>query len=156
MEIARARMPNSYDFTAGREAPLIPRESVFEIGARGLSDGSVMTPPDAAEIAQTAEHIREGGHAAVAVMLLNSYREPALEAEVARQLAAALPGVPVTPSAAIWPEMREYERALVTCMNSYVHPLMEAYFDRLRQRFQGLGITAPVYITANNGGHGLA
>ena len=29
MEIARARMPNSYDFTAGREAPLIPRESVF-------------------------------------------------------------------------------------------------------------------------------
>lgn len=152
MEIARARMPNSYDFTAGREAPLIPRESVFEIGARGLSDGSVMTPADPEEIAAVAAEIARDGHEAVAVMLLNSYRDPSLEEEVARHLAEALPGIPVTPSAAIWPEMREYERALVTCMNSYVHPLMESYFERLQKRFAGQGITAPIYITANNGG----
>ncbi len=152
MEIARSRMPNSYDFTAGREAPLIPREAVFEVGARGLSNGSVMTPADPAEIAAVAERIAQGGYDAVAVMLLNSYRDPALEAQVAAYLAAALPGVPVTPSAAIWPEMREYERALVTCMNSYVHPLMESYFTRLQARLAGLGITSPIYITANNGG----
>jgi N-methylhydantoinase A len=152
MEIARARMPNSYDFTAGREAPLIPRESVFEVGARGLSDGSVMQPADPEEIAELARKIAAGGHEAVAVMLLNSYREPALEAEVAEHLAAALDGIPVTPSAAIWPEMREYERALVTCMNSYVNPLMARYFERLQARFAGLGISAPIYITANNGG----
>ncbi|MEO1679278.1 MAG: hydantoinase/oxoprolinase family protein [Pseudomonadota bacterium] len=152
MEIARARMPNSYDFTAGREEPLIPRESVFEIGARGLSDGSVMTPADPEEIAAVARDIAAGGHDAVAVMLLNSYRDPTLEAGVAEALAQALPGLPVTASAAIWPEMREYERALVTCMNSYVHPLMARYFDRLKDRFAGLGLTAPVYITANNAG----
>lgn len=152
MEIARARMPNSYDFTAGREAPLIPRESVFEIGARGLSDGSVMTPANPDEIAAVAAKIAREGHEAVAVMLLNSYRDPMLEAEVASHLADALPGIPVTPSASIWPEMREYERALVTCMNSYVHPLMESYFERLQKRFAGQGINAPIYITANNGG----
>ncbi|MEM1428090.1 MAG: hydantoinase/oxoprolinase family protein [Pseudomonadota bacterium] len=152
MEIARARMPNSYDFTAGREEPLIPRESVFEVGARGLSDGSVMHAADPEEIAATGRAIAAGGHDAVAVMLLNSYRDPMLEAEVAAALAEALPGLPVTASAAIWPEMREYERALVTCMNSYVHPLMESYFDRLKDRFAGLGVTAPVYITANNAG----
>lgn len=152
MEIARARMPNSYDFTVGREAPLIPREAVFEIAARGLSDGSVMTAAEPDEIAEVARSIADAEYDAVAVMLLNSYRDPALEAEVAGQLARALPGVPVTPSAAIWPEMREYERALVTCMNSYVHPLMETYFKRLQTRFAGLGIAAPIYITANNGG----
>ena len=85
-------------------------------------------------------------------MLLNSYRNGALEAEVADLLSAALPDLPVTASASIWPEMREYERALVTCMNSYVHPLMGTYFERLRTRLAGLGISAPVYITANNGG----
>jgi N-methylhydantoinase A len=152
MEIARARMPNSYDFTSGREAPLIPRESVFEVSARGLSDGTVMTPSNASEIAAVAAEIQQGGHEAVAVMLLNSYRNGALEAEVAALLSAALPGLPVTASASIWPEMREYERALVTCMNSYVHPLMSSYFERLRTRLAGLGISAPVYITANNGG----
>ena len=54
MEIARARMPNSYDFTSGREAPLIPRESVFEVSARGLSNGTVMAPSNASEIAAVA------------------------------------------------------------------------------------------------------
>jgi N-methylhydantoinase A len=152
MEIARARMPNSYDFTSGREAPLIPRESVFEVSARGLSNGSVMTPANADEIAVVGAEIQSGRHEAVAVMLLNSYRNGELEAEVADLLSAALPGLPVTASASIWPEMREYERALVTCMNSYVHPLMRTYFERLRTRLAGLGISAPVYITANNGG----
>ncbi len=152
MEIARARMPNSYDFTAGREEPLIPRESVFEVGARGLSDGTVMAGVERAEIADVAEGIARGGHDAVAVMLLNSYRDPTLEAAMAKALSDALPGMPVTPSAAIWPEMREYERALVTCMNSYVHPLMARYFDGLQARFAELGVTAPVYITANSAG----
>ncbi|MEM0934334.1 MAG: hydantoinase/oxoprolinase family protein [Pseudomonadota bacterium] len=152
MEIARARMPNSYDFTAGREAPLIPREAVFEVGARGLSDGRVLCRADSEEIAAVAGEIAAGGYEAVAVMLLNSYRDSTLEADVAARLSEALPDLPVTPSAAIWPEMREYERALVTCMNSYVHPLMDGYFERLQARISDLGVTAPIYITANNGG----
>ena len=99
MEIARARMPNSYDFTSGREAPLIPRESVFEVSARGLSDGSVMCGLKPGEVDSVAEAIRKGRHDAVAVMLLNSYRDGTLEAEVADRLSEALPDLPVTPSA---------------------------------------------------------
>ncbi|MEM8550948.1 MAG: hydantoinase/oxoprolinase family protein [Pseudomonadota bacterium] len=152
MEIARARMPNSYDFTAGRETPLIGRESVYEVSARGLSDGSIMTPADPEEIAAVAKEISAAGHDAIAVMLLNSYRDGTLEREVAAHLRAAARGLPVVASADIWPEMREYERALVTALNAYIHPLMDAYFDRLEERFKGLGVTAPLYITANNGG----
>ena len=152
MEIARARMPNSYDFTAGREAPLIPRESVFEVSARGLADGSILSPVVPDEIVSVAHDIRDGDHQAVAVMLLNSYRDGSLERDVASKLRAALPGIPVVASTDIWPEMREYERALVTCMNTFIHPLMNGYFSQLQSRFAALGVTAPVYITANNGG----
>lgn len=152
MEIARARMPNSYDFTAGREEPLIGRESVFEVSARGLSSGEVMTEADPAEIAEVAKAIAAGGHEAVAVMLLNSYRDGTLERRVAGLLADELGGTPVVASSDIWPEMREYERALVTAMNAFIHPLMNDYFTRLEERFRGLGVMAPVYITANNGG----
>ncbi|XWN28907.1 MAG: hydantoinase/oxoprolinase family protein [Devosia sp.] len=152
MEIARARMPNSYDFTAGRETPLIPRESVFEVSARGLSDGSILTEADPEELIDVAEQIAATGHEAVAVMLLNSYRDGALERRVAKGLGKALPEIPVVASCDIWPEMREYERALVTAINAYVHPLMAAYFAKLEARFDGLGVKAPIYITANNGG----
>lgn len=152
MEIARARMPNSYDFTAGREAPLVPREAVFEVSARMLADGSIYRPLDPTEIAKVAREIEAGGYEAVAIMLLNSYKDPTLEHGLRDGLRAHLPVMRITCSHDLWPEMREYERALVTAMNAYIHPLMGQYFDALADRLAKLGITSPLFITANNGG----
>ena len=152
MEIARARMPNSYDFTAGREEPLIPREAVFEVSARMLADGSIYRPLDDGEIASVAEQIAAGSYDSAAIMLLNSYRDPTLEHGLRDRLTKYLPQVRITCSHDLWPEMREYERALVAAMNAYVHPLMGHYFDALASRLKRLGIEAPLYITANNGG----
>ena len=70
MEIANGRMPSSYDFTAGREAPLISRDSVFEISARTLSDGSVLSPVDLKEVTEIAKKISNGQYDSVAVVLL--------------------------------------------------------------------------------------
>ncbi len=152
MELARSRMPNSYDFTAPRERPLIPRDLVFEIPARMTADGAVLARPSAADLAALARTLQPLGLDAVAVMLLNSYRDGVLEREVAATLRASLPGVLVTESAALWPEIREYERALVASLNAYIHPLMDRYIDRLSARLKGRGVGAPIYITANNGG----
>lgn len=152
MEIARARMPNSYDFTAGREEPLIARESVFEVSARMLADGTIYRPLDDIEIAGVAARIRDGGYDAVAIMLLNAYRDPTLEYGLRDGLAKGLPGMRISCSHDLWPEMREYERALITAMNSYIHPLVGAYVDALSARLTALDVKAPLYITANNGG----
>src|SRR5690606_39200470 len=75
-----------------------------------------------------------------------------LERDVVSALAQRMPGILVTASAEIWPETREYERTLVTLLNSYVHPLMTGYFPLLQERLARLGLTAPVYITSSNGG----
>jgi N-methylhydantoinase A len=151
-EIARARMPAAYDFTTSREVPLVPRDLVFEVGARQRSDGSVESPLTDRDLDDLAGKLRGADVGAVAVMLLNSYRHPGLERELAEGLRARLPGVLVTESAAISPEMREYERALLAGINAYIHPLMETYFQRLQDRMAKLGVTAPIFITANNGG----
>jgi N-methylhydantoinase A len=37
-------------------------------------------------------------------------------------------------------------------MNAYIQPLMTAYLAELSRRIRGVGITAPIYITSNNGG----
>ena len=48
--------------------------------------------------------------------------------------------------------MKEYQRALVTCLNAYIHPLIDEYFDNLEKKFAAMGLKAPIFITANNGG----
>ena len=152
LELARLRLPSSYDFTAPREIPLVPRDRVFEVGARMRSDGSVDEEPGRSELETLAARLRGADVDAVAVMLLNAYRDGSLERTVSGALRAALPGVQVSESSAIWPEVREYERCLVTALNAYIQPLMTGYLDRLEARVEGQGVAAPIYITANNGG----
>ncbi len=152
MELARGRLPSSYNFKLGREKALVGRRDVFEVGGRALSDGDVWRDVDPAELDEVAASIRERGYDAVAVMLLNSYREPRLEEQVADGLAERLGGIPVTASSRIWPEVKEYERALVAVLNAYIHPLMSNYFDRLAAYLAEAKVTAALYITSNNGG----
>jgi N-methylhydantoinase A len=152
LEIARLRLASSYDFTAPRERPLVPRDRVFTVRARMASDGSVLRDVDAAEVARIGAQIRAADVEAVAVMLLNSYRDAALEIRLADMLRSELPGVAVTESALVWPEVREYERCLIACLNASIAPLMSGYLDRLATLVREAGIAAPIYITANNGG----
>ncbi|MDP3416647.1 hydantoinase/oxoprolinase family protein [Falsiroseomonas sp.] len=152
LEIARCRMANSVDFHLTREEDLVPRDLAFEIPARIMVDGTVLVRPTAADYDRIAAALRAGGVVTVAVMLLHSYLHPELEAEVAAELGARLPGVPVSASAAVWPEVREYERALVAVLNGFIAPLMQEYFTRLETRLAARGLRAPITITASNGG----
>ncbi len=152
LELARLRLPSSYDFTEPREVPLVPRNLVFEVGARMRSDGTILEPLQDAEIDRVADKLIAANVDAVAIVLLNSYRDASLEEALGAALRRRLPGVLVTESGVVWPEVREYERGLVAGLNAYIQPLMSSYFDRLSERASGQGVTAPIYITANNGG----
>ncbi|MFJ2214054.1 hydantoinase/oxoprolinase family protein [Streptomyces sp. NPDC101062] len=152
LEIGRSRMPSSFDLHAAKEEPLVPRDRIVEIPARLGPDGRPVRVPDDRELARVAEELRATDAEAAAVLVLHGHTDPAFEAEVTRRLAALVPELPLTSSAAIWPEVREFERALVTCLNVYIQPLMRRYFDRLEALLDGLGVTAPVYIAASNGG----
>ncbi|MDP7667699.1 MAG: hydantoinase/oxoprolinase family protein [Rhodospirillales bacterium] len=152
LEIGRMSLENSYDYTLRKEEPLITRNLIFETTARNLVDGTVIATPDDAEYDTLAKSLKGQDVDAVTVLLLNSYGHPELEASVAEALRERLPGIPVTASARIWPERREFERALVTIINAYVQPIMEEYLSLLVDRIGELGITAPIYITASNGG----
>ncbi|MBM3525584.1 MAG: hydantoinase/oxoprolinase family protein, partial [Alphaproteobacteria bacterium] len=152
LEIGRMSLASSHDFTLKKELPLVPRDRIFETTARTLVDGTTSGRPRAREYDTLARSLREAKVEAVCVLLLNSYAHPRLEDEVAAALAKRLPGVPVTASARIWPERREFERALIALMNAYCQPIMTAYLDLLTARIAEIGIKAPVYITASNGG----
>ncbi|MCP5150724.1 MAG: hydantoinase/oxoprolinase family protein [Ectothiorhodospiraceae bacterium] len=152
LELARCRMPSPYDFSLPRDEPLLPRDRVFEVNARCDASGEIIARPQASELDAVAERIRATEAHAAAVTLLNAYLTPSLEDEVAAALRERLPGVHITASTRVWPEMREYERAMLAVMNAYVHPMLDAYYERLEQRLRAIGIDADLYLTASNGG----
>lgn len=152
LEIARSRMPNSYDLNAEKEEVLVGRDLVFELDARLDVDGRIVSRPDAAALDALAAALRESGVSAVGVTLLHSYLFPELEREIAEALSQRLPGLLISSSAEIWPESREYERTLVTLLNAYVNPLVSEYLVRLERRLAKVGVHAPLYITSSNGG----
>ena len=152
LEIGRMSLDNSFDFTLRKEEPLVPRNLVFETGARVRADGTMVERPSDADLDRLASDLDAAGVEAITVLLLNSYAFPETEREMADALRQRLPGVPVTESAAIWPEQREFERGLVAIMNAYVQPLMSAYLNRLEERVAKAQVSAPIYITASNGG----
>lgn len=151
LEIARCRMPSSFDLHADKETPLVPRERVLELNARLNSDGSLAAAPEAGEIAALGAQLRAMDLDAAALVTVNGYLDPAFEEGLAAQI-AEVSGLEISAAAVIWPEIREYERALVACLNAYIQPLMHRYFDGLIAGLSQMGVTAPVLVTASNGG----
>ena len=77
---------------------------------------------------------------------------PAHEEQIGAIVERLYPGFPVTLSAHVLPEFREYERTLTACMNSYVRPKVADYVDRLQSELQSIGAKADVNILRSDAG----
>lgn len=152
LEIARSRMPSSFDFHASKEEPLVPRLRIIEIDARLSASGEVTKAADDAELEHVAAELEALGVDAAALVLINGYTTPSVEIGMASKLSEKAGGLSITSAAAIWPEIREYERTLVACLNAYIQPLMQRYFSGLKKGLERDGVVAPILVTASNGG----
>ena len=152
MVLGRGGLPNSYNYKHPKQEPLVPSDMVFEVAARVGADGRVLARPSEEEVRELAAALEIARAESIVVVVVNAYAHPLLEAELAQALAEHLPDIPVTASAALWPEIREYERATVCVLNGFVHPMMDRYYADLAVRLADLGVAAPVHIATSNGG----
>ncbi len=67
-------------------------------------------------------------------------------------LAEEAPGITVSLSSEVAPEIRGYERTSITIANAYVRPLVEEYLLALEDRLRRLGFGGSLYIMLSNGG----
>jgi N-methylhydantoinase A len=153
LEIQRLRLASPVNFTATRPLPLIPRYRVGEVTERILADGTVETTLDRDDLLRQATRLveREGAEALV-ISFVNAYRTPAHEAEARKVLSERFPGLHVTCSHEVWPQIREYERTMVAILSAYVRPRVEQYLGRLERELGAAGVRVPLYITKSNGG----
>ncbi|MBL6457759.1 hydantoinase/oxoprolinase family protein [Belnapia sp. T6] len=152
IEIAWEHRFEQYDIHMERPEPLVPRPWRRGVPERVAADGAVLKPLDEAALRAIAEDFRRDGIEAVAICFLHSFTHEAHERRAAEILAEALPGVGLSLSCEVAPEIREYERASTTIANAYVQPLMAGYLGRLESGLREAGIVAPLLLMMSSGG----
>jgi N-methylhydantoinase A len=152
VEMAYEHRFEQYDLSMQRPEPLVPRDLRLGVPERMAADGTVLMPLNAVALRQVARDLREKQIEALAVCFLHSFTNAAHERQAAEILAAELPGVAITISSEVAPEIREYERASTTIANAYVLPLMDRYLGALQEGLRGLGIAGPLLLMMSSGG----
>ena len=153
IEIGRETRYDLYDLFLEMPPTLVPRHRRLEVPERIDADGKVLLKLDEDAVASAARQLVEGENCeALAIAFMHSYRSPEHErraGEIVRQL---YPSLPLSLSAAVAPEIREYERTSTACANAYVQPLMQRYLDRLEAELGKLGFLGHLYVMLSGGG----
>ncbi|MEL7029012.1 MAG: hydantoinase/oxoprolinase N-terminal domain-containing protein, partial [Pseudomonadota bacterium] len=123
LEMAYENRFEQYDIYIDRPTPLAPRYLRLPVRERLNKDGDVLVALDKASVEAAASIYRREGVESVAIGFLHSYANAAHEMQAAEIISHALPGVSITLSSEVCPEIREYERFSTACANAYVRPL---------------------------------
>ncbi|MCW6512607.1 hydantoinase/oxoprolinase family protein [Lichenifustis flavocetrariae] len=140
-----------YDLNIQLPKPLISREDRFVVNGRIGAEGQELQPLDEAALETIADRISAGGFGAVAIGFIHAYANPAHEKR-ARDILAKTVRLPISISAEVSPQMREFERFNTVCANAYVRPQMADYLTRLQMRLKDMGATCPVFMIHSGGG----
>ena len=152
LEIGRHVRREPYTLKPTPQTVLVPRDRRYGVEGRMRWDGSEETPLDEEGVAAIAREISEAGIGAVAVAFLHAYRDPAHERRAEEILREAAPGIPVSLSSDVSPEIREFERASTTVLNALLAPVASDYLARLGARLRDARLSARLYLVQSNGG----
>jgi len=142
---------DQYDLDIVLPTPLIPRQDRFTVAGRIDATGRELKPLDEEAVRKLAQVIADGGYESVAIGFIHAYCNPAHEKR-ARDILAKHLDVPISISAEVSPQMREFERFNTVCVNAYVRPRMETYLGRLKSRLAAIGAACPVFMIHSGGG----
>ncbi|MCF2531495.1 hydantoinase/oxoprolinase family protein [Yinghuangia soli] len=154
LQIARSYVPGGL---AGwivwpKPEPLAALEHTVEVAGRIAADGREVEPLDVDSARRALRRLAASGIEALTIALVNSYADDSHEKALAALAADEIPGVPVSLSSQVLPEMREYERTITTVANSYVQPEVARYVRNLDAALRDSGIEAPLSILRSDGG----
>jgi N-methylhydantoinase A len=141
-----------YDLRIQYPEPLVPRDRCFGVAERVTAHGDVVTALDEEGVRRIAAKLVEQGIRSVAVCLLHAYKYPAHEQRIGELLARHAPGVSVSLSSSVCPEVREYDRASTTVANAYTRPLMVQHVGHLERELGQRGVQSQLLWMTSSGG----
>ena len=143
---------DQYDLNITLPEPLVPRGLRLTVPERLDNTGRVLRQLDEAAVRALVPRLKQEKIASIAVGLLHAFVNGAHEQRIRAILTEELPGIPVSLSSEVSPEMREWERFSTTVANAYVQPMMARYLRRLEADLREAGMDAPLFLMMSGGG----
>ena len=152
LELGRTKMPDPFSLFTMRPVPLSRKNFVRGVVERIDAKGRIVTPLDEASLLAGVRELQEQGAEIICCVFINAYRNPEHEQKARQRVLDVMPGTELVLSTDIWPQVREYERATVAVMKSYIAPRVKHYLGDLQKRQKDIGLSCPLYMTSSNGG----
>jgi len=146
-DILKMDMPSLRD-----ETTLIPVYFIEEVSERTDCSGDEVIPLDMEDVGRAVKKLVDQGVEAVAVCLLWSIRNPIHENQIKTYVKKNYPGIFVSISSEVMPVIREYERSVVTLVNSYIAKIIERYLANLENSLRKNGMNSPLLVMQSTGG----
>lgn len=152
-EQSRPHGPVIFDIMYDRPALLVPASLTAEVAERVSFKGEVLESLDENALREALRPLAHRDVKSVAVCLLFSFLHPEHERRVREIVEEEMPGVSVSLSSEIVPQIREYYRLSTTVINAYLQPILAHYIANLEKRLSDAGLTTrQKYIMQSNGG----
>jgi N-methylhydantoinase A len=151
LPIAREARYDHYDLQIELPKPLVRRSWRRGINERLNAAGEVHTPLDREEVKKEIAFLRDQGVESIAVCYLHGHKNGEHEAATADLIREIAPGISISCSYQVAPEIREYERSSTTVINAYLQPIMERYLLRLAGRLADMGVGCTLHLMLSSG-----
>lgn len=152
LKIRRTTRGKLYDVQWDPPEELVPRRYRLEIDERTDAFGRILKPVDQDEVLAAAEKLVQAGMESIAVVFINSYANPANEAETCRIISEAFPDLFVVSSSQVLREWREFERTSTAVVAAYVGPLLRRYLGSMTAELDRGGYRGRALVMLSNGG----
>ncbi|MFZ3234527.1 MAG: hydantoinase/oxoprolinase family protein [Stellaceae bacterium] len=152
IEMREGLKSDRYDLRVPPPEQLVPRRLRLGVHERLRAEGRVETRLDPASLEQAIEILKREKIEAVAVCYLHAYRDARHERATKEAIGSELPGIYVSLSSEVLPQIKEYERVSTTVVNAYVGPVVSRYLARLERRLAKAGYHGPTLTIQSHGG----
>lgn len=154
LQIARSFVPGGLGgwVIYNKSLPMAPLSCTIEAHERIGAKGDVVEKLNEAKLREDLRRLRSKKIEALTVSLINSFANDSHEQRVLEIAREELPGIPVSLSSQVVPEMQEYERTVTTVANSYVRPRVARYVRNLKEKLSERTKSVKLHILRSDGG----
>ena len=142
---------DQYDILIEKTMSLVPRKYRYVIEERTDVNGSQIKPINTTKFKKIIEKIKTENFESIGIGFLHSYADSKNENILKKYILENLPGVEVSISSDVCPEIREYERFTTTMINAYIKPLMSNYLKKLDYELKEKGFNCPLLLMTSGG-----